>query len=82
MESVKTESVVLLVHGTFDGDNSTAGERWWQDGSTFSSKLRDAADALPSRVRLERFVWSGLNLESARRHAAQELAYELRELLT
>lgn len=74
------ESVAILVHGTFAGDQSNEGEKWWQTGSPFSRKLQRH---LPEGVRLaeghEVFHWSGDNSERARSKAAGELLGHLRQ---
>ena len=74
------EAVTLLVHGTYANDASSQGDRWWQSGSEFCSRLQAL---LPRGVRLARdgevFHWSGDNSERARNKAAADLLDVLEE---
>lgn len=74
----ETESVAILVHGTYAGDEESTGEKWWQSGSRAANLLRSK---LPSGVGLIRdsevFHWSGENSERARSQAAKKLLRHL-----
>ncbi|NNU16413.1 alpha/beta fold hydrolase [Parvularcula sp. ZS-1/3] len=64
---------VILIHGTFDGDESETGERWWQKGGAMRADLEAAGH------QVEAFRWSGENSDVARMKAAQALAHRLAE---
>ncbi|WP_370335466.1 hypothetical protein [Parvularcula marina] len=61
---------IITVHGTFAGDPSDEGEKWWQKGSEFLQKLQsciaEPLDILP-------FHWSGANSELDRRKTGNRL---------
>jgi len=65
---------VTLVHGTFARD-----AQWTDKRSDFSKSI---SRAVPGKVLLTRFKWSGLNSHRARLHAGEELAAYLRNLTT
>lgn len=73
--------LVLLIHGTFAGDDDDIGHRWWQQGSPAWNQLQRQ---LPAGTRLpelgEVFHWSGQNSERARIKAGQDLLERLEEL--
>ncbi|NRA30050.1 MAG: hypothetical protein HRU11_07285 [Parvularculaceae bacterium] len=62
---------VILVHGTFDGDSSEKGDRWWQK----SGAMRRDLEADGHEV--EAFRWSGENSDTDRVKAAKQLAKKL-----
>ena len=64
--------IITLVHGTFQPEAS-----WASAESEFSRTL---VDAVPSRVRLERFCWSGSNSHKSRITAANELREHIARL--
>ena len=76
----REEAIVILVHGTFAGDQKDVGEKWWQSGSVAAKELQSR---LPRGVRVaddsEVFHWSGENSERARSKAALQLINRLRE---
>ena len=50
------EEVVILVHGTFAGDESDDGEKWWQKNS---ATWKSIASRLPENVRIDQtFHWA------------------------
>jgi hypothetical protein len=69
-----SEPVVILVHGTFAGDERDSGDKWWQFGSRAANHLQTK---LPAGVNIARngdvFHWSGENSERARNKAAFDL---------
>lgn len=73
-------ALAVMVHGTFAGDPSDRGGKWWQLGSPFSERLKQQ---LPPGVRLphgdEVFHWSGNNSERSRNRAAGRLLKRLEE---
>jgi hypothetical protein len=75
------DAIVILVHGTFAGDQKDAGDKWWQAGSEAAVELQSR---LPRGVRVaensEVFHWSGENSERARSKAALQLLDRLHEL--
>ncbi|MDA7878356.1 hypothetical protein N9B39_02270 [bacterium] len=77
------EAVVILVHGTYAGDSSHEGDKWWQSGSPAVAQLKSR---LPRGVSIaegaEVFHWSGENSERARSKAALQLLDRLRSLET
>ncbi|TWU33260.1 hypothetical protein [Novipirellula artificiosorum] len=40
MSGTGTESVAILVHGTFAGDDHDSGVKWWQHGSEAASQIQ------------------------------------------
>nr|WP_198912342.1 alpha/beta fold hydrolase [Parvularcula mediterranea] len=62
---------VICVHGTFDNDKTTDGDRWWQHGSPMHADLERAG------YHVEAFQWSGNNSDRDRMVAAQRLAKQL-----
>jgi hypothetical protein len=71
------QPVLILVHGTFASSVSDEGGAWWQIGGTVHQALEKRA---PGAFAYLAFHWSGANLESARRDAAQSLSSILRQL--
>jgi hypothetical protein len=66
----------ITVHGTGDGERPADSERqWWRPDSDFSSDLLAKS---PPGSRIEPFLWSGENDETARRDAAERLLARLR----
>lgn len=76
-----SDDLVLLVHGTFAGDEEDAGHRWWQQGSAAYQELERR---LPLGARLPRqgelFHWSGDNSERDRIKAGHELLERMWQL--
>ena len=72
---------MILVHGTFAGDQKDVGDKWWQAGSEAAEELQQR---LPRGVRIadnsEVFHWSGENSERARSKAALRLLDRLHKL--
>lgn len=88
---MRPQEVVILVHGTFAGDKSDDGMRWWQRGSDFWKKL---SRALPPHLKLledaplfhwsddfdsKYETWKGKNHQLYRHVASQELLVYLRQ---
>ena len=80
-DSPDSSALVILVHGTYAGDEANEGQKWWQPGSPVVSQLQSR---LPRGVRIaedsEVFHWSGENSERARSKAALNLLDRLRTL--
>jgi len=80
-ESPNQSALVILVHGTYAGDDANDGQKWWQAGSPVAAQLQSR---LPRGVRIadgaEVFHWSGDNSERARSKAALKLLDRLRAL--
>lgn len=75
MSESKGNDAVLLIHGTFSGDDADQGTRWWQRNSEAYRRLRET---LPSSVSTADdwpiFHWgAGPNSERARSSAALRL---------
>ncbi|NNU16412.1 hypothetical protein HK107_08775 [Parvularcula sp. ZS-1/3] len=66
---------IILIHGTFDGDESETGERWWQKGGAMRADLEAAGHQVIA------FRWSGENSDSDRVAAGEKLAKKLKPLL-
>ncbi|MEM1086351.1 MAG: hypothetical protein AAGH90_01370, partial [Pseudomonadota bacterium] len=66
-----TSRTLIIVHGTNDADPSDTGQRWWQDGGSFNSALREHGgpdtEVIP-------FHWSGENSDVERLKGAKALA--------
>lgn len=77
----KPKELAILIHGTFAGDASDIGSKWWQSSSEEAKELQQR---LPKQVRIaegkEVFHWSGDNGERARSKAAVELLEHLKPL--
>lgn len=75
------DDLVLLIHGTFAGNEEDEGHRWWQQGSPAWEEL---SKRLPPGVRLQEqgdvFHWSGDNSERARIKAGHALLERMLEL--
>jgi len=56
-------ATLITVHGTYDNHEDDAGERWWQAGSTFDTRMRDlVAGEDTSALKIERLHWDGKTL--------------------
>lgn len=73
------DEAVILVHGTFAGDEADEGPRWWQRGS---DTWRSLQALLPSGIALgDVFHWNeGPNSARGRLGAALDLLEKLKEL--
>jgi hypothetical protein len=69
------------VHGTNDGAEADSGEKWWQTGSDFCSKLGAKGEARGIELDIRPFHWDGANSDVARRQAGRRLAAVLRGAL-
>ena len=80
-ESLDSSALVILVHGTYAGEDANEGQKWWQPGSPVAAQLQSR---LPRGVRIaegaEVFHWSGENSERSRSKAALDLLERLRML--
>jgi len=72
-------ATIITVHGTFSS-GPLDGQMWWQRGSGFASRLPALIEGADGRLVIEPFVWNGLNSESARRSAGEQLAAKLAEI--
>ncbi|MFD8804337.1 alpha/beta fold hydrolase [Streptomyces sp. NPDC059597] len=80
MANEQPDELVILVHGTFAGDESDEGDRWWQRGS---STWRALTKTLPKGTRLpdgRLFHWTGANTQSERLSASMDLLVRLIDL--
>ncbi|MCB1519513.1 MAG: hypothetical protein KDJ37_02935 [Hyphomicrobiaceae bacterium] len=79
--NVSSGIVIVTVHGTNDADVATDGERWWQRGSRFVTRLGDEL-AVRGVAPLEIMPvhWSGANSDFDRLEGATELARTLKQL--
>lgn len=65
---------IVTVHGTGDTAQSAAGEKWFQDGSTFTSRLKTRLAQQGIEADVTPFMWTGANSAQARENAADKLA--------
>jgi hypothetical protein len=72
-------ATIVTVHGTFSS-GPLEGQKWWQRGSGFASHLPKLIEGADGRLVVEPFVWKGLNSESVRRAAGEQLAAKLAEI--
>lgn len=72
-------ATIVTVHGTFSS-GPLEGQKWWQLGSSFASRLPDLIEGGDGKLVIEPFIWNGLNSESARRNAGEKLAVKLAEI--
>lgn len=72
-------ATIVTVHGTFSS-GPLEGQKWWQRGSSFATRLPELVEGADGRTNMEPFVWSGLNSETVRRSAGERLAMRLTEL--
>jgi hypothetical protein len=68
---------VILVHGTGATAPSEDGGSWWQTRHPLWRRLGAMSD---ERLRVEAFIWSGANSETARRSAGKRLYLRLRQI--
>jgi hypothetical protein len=73
--------VIVTVHGTNDAHPDGEGERWWQQGSTFTNHLlhRLSERGIPNAEILP-LHWSGMNSDFDRLEGAAALAHTLKEM--
>ncbi|WP_306253370.1 hypothetical protein [Parvularcula sp. IMCC14364] len=62
---------IISVHGTFAGDASDVGDKWWQQGSFF---FEGVGKYVSEKLDVQPFHWSGANSEIERRKAAVDLS--------
>lgn len=72
-------ATIVTVHGTYSS-GPLEGQKWWQRGSAFTSRLAELVDGADGKLIIEPFAWNGLNSETARRGAGERLAARLAEL--
>jgi len=72
-------ATIVTVHGTFSS-GPLEGQKWWQRGSGFSSRLPELIEGTDGDLIVEPFVWTGLNSELGRRRAGDQLAAKLAEI--
>ncbi|WP_306253986.1 hypothetical protein [Parvularcula sp. IMCC14364] len=71
-------TTIITVHGTNAGDESDAGEQWWQQGSAFQENLSEYVEAPDGRLTFKPFHWGiGPNSELKRRDAGNDLRREM-----
>jgi hypothetical protein len=71
------QPIIITVHGTGSGGRTEKAAKWWENGSVFCGKMTELlrhAFAFD-----EPFQWSGLNWESARQAAGDELWKRLQQ---
>lgn len=66
---------IITVHGTFAGDEDDKGEKWWQKGSPFVTKLQAC---VKEPLKINPFHWSGANSEMDRRDAGLKLFRDIK----
>lgn len=73
-------ALVITVHGTFAGADSSHGEKWWQKESSFHKKLQDRVwhKRLPFFLP---FHWSGANKEQERKKSSKQFKKDIKQLL-
>lgn len=64
---------IVTVHGTGDTALSVEGEKWFQRGSAFASRLTERLTASGLSVEILPYLWSGANSATARAAAAAGL---------
>ncbi|MBI1650142.1 hypothetical protein [Hyphomicrobium sulfonivorans] len=72
-------ATIVTVHGTFSS-GPVEGQKWWQRGSCFSTRIAELVEGSNGKVQVEPFIWDGLNSEMARNAAGARLAARLHEL--
>ena len=65
----------ITVHGTGDHLEDASDRKWWEPNSDFSRRLLSEAGG----GKVVAFKWSGANDEIARREAAEDLLWKLRD---
>lgn len=63
---------ILTVHGTF-ATGPEEGTSWWQRGSPSARQLQELIEAEDGQLKVDPFVWDGLNSELSRQKAALRL---------
>lgn len=72
-------ATVVTVHGTFS-TGPLEGQKWWQRGSRFATRLGELVEGLDGPLVVEPFVWNGCNSETSRHAAGARLAERLKQL--
>lgn len=70
---------IISVHGTNDGAESDAGEKWWQQDSSFSRALLSALRKRGLEASHVAFHWGGANSDLDRRKGAEALGKTIRQ---
>lgn len=71
---------IVTVHGTGDTAKEAAGEKWFQQGSSFSERLRQQLRGKGFEADIIPHLWSGANSAWDRETAANKLAARIRKL--
>ena len=71
---------VITVHGTGDTATGPVGSKWFQNGSTFTAKLKEDLDRRGVDAEVIPHLWSGANSANARELGARKLAKRIRQL--
>ncbi len=86
-------SVVVAIHGTFDGEKGDIGEKWWQVESEFSTNFLKSLSEKPvnasgdpgnetfREVEWRPFHWSAENSDQDRTRAGRKLVFHLNRLV-
>lgn len=79
-ESKRAPVAIVTVHSTNDGAASPAGEKWFQSGSEFTSRLLRALRAKGIEAEIVPFIWGGGNSARQRERAADKLSDSIKRL--
>ncbi len=71
---------IVTVHGTGDTAEGVDGEKWFQRGSTFSTRLQEKLAARGVESEIVPHLWTGANSATAREKGSQHLAKTARRL--
>ena len=66
-------ATIVTVHGTF-ATGPLQGTKWWQLGSPLTSYLCELVESVDGPLKIEPYIWNGLNSETSRRAAGEALA--------
>ncbi|HYD71545.1 MAG TPA: hypothetical protein VEF55_00295 [Candidatus Binatia bacterium] len=70
---------IVTVHGTGDTAAGPDGEKWFQNGSAFATRLKARLAAQGLDAAIIPFLWSGANSARAREDASRKLVRRLRK---
>lgn len=71
---------IVTVHGTGDTAEGLDGDKWFQKGSSFSTRLQDQLASRGLESEIVPHLWSGANSASARERGSLDLAKKARKL--
>src|SRR5689334_6477103 len=72
--------VIITVHGTGDTAKGPTGDKWFQNGSVFAGRLKEALGRRGVDAEIIPHLWTGANSANARENGARSLTKRIRQL--